>query len=149
MDDNYVSDTAQLLGSSVAHRGKKGKGRKDGASNGQAMMVLSEPEKLQSDDGFAQSLKRIKGPSGSLGDSLPSVRAQLAANAHTESKQLHKRTSKETTPLLGANSAHQEKGGGSSDSFELSGSNYHAVKSVSLPHSGKPKKGFKATAKRG
>ena len=117
MDLDNESDTAQLLGSNVARRGKKGKRRnQDYANGGHSMIVLSEPETLPVDDETreVQRLKRLRGLSGSLGDSLPSVRAQLAANMYAESKGLHMRSTIETTPLLGSKGA--EKGGGSNDS---------------------------------
>ncbi len=124
------SDTAQLLGSNIARRGKKGKRRNQDYVNGHSMTVLSEPETLPADDETreAQRLKRLRGLSGSLGDSLPSVRAQLAANLYAESSGLHKRSTKETTPLL---TKDEEKGGvsndsSSSDSLGLSGK-YDAV----------------------
>ena len=158
MDTNLESDTAQLLGSNVARRGgRRGKGRNaDSASNGQSMMVLSEPEVLPNNDGYtqqAQQLKRLKALSGSLGDSLPSVRAQLAANTYAESKEFHKRSIKETTPLLG-NVAHadEEKVGGTNDnsSFDAIGLK-GSYDSVSItPHSHKEQeKGWRAAAKKG
>ena len=94
------------------------------------MTVLSEPETLPGDDEIreVQRLKKLRGLSGSLGESLPSVRAQLAANMYAESSGLHKRSTKETTPLLIKDT---EKGGvsndsSSSDSIVLSGG-YDAV----------------------
>ena len=132
MDLENESDTAQLLGSNIARRGKKRKHRhQDPTSGGHSMTVLSEPETLPGDDDTreAQRLKRLRGLSGSLGDSLPSVRAQLAANKYAESNAgLHKRSTKESTPLLIKDA---EKGGvsndsSSSDSLVLSGS-YDAV----------------------
>lgn len=96
------------------------------------MTVLSEPEALPGDDEAreAQRLKRLRGLSGSLGESLPSVRAQLAANMYAESSGLHKRSMKESTPLLIKDT---EKGGvsndsSSSDSLVLSGNYDAAVK---------------------
>lgn len=131
MDLENESDTAQLLGSNIARRGKKGKRRnQDYVNGGHSMTVLSEPETLPGDDEIreAQRLKKLRGLSGSLGESLPSVRAQLAANMYAESSGLHKRSTKETTPLLIKDT---EKGGvsndsSSSDSLVLSGG-YDAV----------------------
>ena len=144
---DHDSDTAQLLGSSAARRGKRAKwGNRDCASNGHSMTVLSEPEGLPMDDETQEmrQLKRFKGLSGSLGDSLPSVRAQLAANLYAESRELHKRSRKETTPLL---ADRDEKGGGSNDSNDSSGlsAGYDSV----LKHSPTGKrKGLKAAVKK-
>lgn len=120
MDVENESDTAQLLGSNVAWRDRRGRRRNhEYVNNGQAMAVLSEPETLPNDDEAQEvQLKRLKGLSGSLDDSLPSVRAQrAAANMYAESRELHKRSTKESTPLL-AHNGHimDEKGGGSNDS---------------------------------
>ena len=127
MDLENESDTAHPLGLNIARRGKKGRRRnQDHVNSGHSMTVLSEPETLPADDEIreAQQLKRLRGLSGSLGDSLPSVRAQLAANLYAESSGLHKRSTKETTPLL--TKGDEEKGGvsndsSSSDSLGLSG----------------------------
>ena len=121
------SDTAQLLGSNVARRGKRGKRRNhDHVSNGQSMSVLSDPEGVLMDDEAqeVQQMKRLRVLSGSHGDSLPSVRAQLAASMYAESKQLHKRSSKESTPLLFKTETEKEgvPNDSSSDSIVLKGS---------------------------
>jgi hypothetical protein len=142
------SDTAQLLGSNIARRGKKGKRRnQDYVHNGHSMTVLSEPETLPADDDTreAQRLKRLRGLSGSLGDSLPSVRAQLAANLYAESNGLHKRSTKETTPLL---TKDEEKGGvsndsSSSDSLGLSGGYDAVVKHAPVTKGKRVKKAVK------
>ena len=144
------SDAAYLLGPNVARREKRGKRRKhEYMNNGQAMAVLSEPETLPNDDEAQKvQLKRLKGLSGSLENTLPSVRARLAANVCAESRELNTRSRKETTPLLGKDGG-DEKGGGSndssSDSLGLKGS-YDSITTTS-PVAGKEGR-FKAAAKK-
>ena len=148
--DDIESDTAHLLGSSVARRGKRRGGRRgqEHVSNGQSMSVLSDPEGLMSDEAQeVQQLKRLKILSGSH-DTLPSVRAQLASMQYAESKHLHTRSTKETTPLL--SDAEDEKGGGpddgSADSIGLKGSYDSLVIPPAVP--GKNSR-FGATARKG
>lgn len=154
MDVKNESDTAHLLGSNIARRNKRGKRRNlEHVSNGQAMAVLSEPDTLPNDDEAQKvQLKRLKGLSGSVDDSLPSVRSRLAANNYAESRELNTRSTKETTPLLGQDDhviVGEEKKGGSndssSDSLGLKGS-YDSIATAS-PVAGKGER-FKAAAKK-
>lgn len=147
-----MSDTAHLLGSNVARRNKRGKRRNhEYVSNGQAMAVLSEPDTLPNNDEAPNvQLKRLKGLSGSLDDSLPSVRSRLAANMCAESRGLNTRSIKETTPLIGQDDhLEDEKRGGSNDSSSddlgLKGS-YDSITTAS-PVAGKGDR-FKAAAKK-
>lgn len=152
MDLGNESDTAQMLGSNIARRGKRAKrGRnQEHANGGHSMTVLSEPETLTGDDETRELQRmRLRGLSGSLGDSLPSVRAQLAAgNIYAESSWLHRRSTKETTPLLTKDA---EKGGvsndsSSSDSVGLNGK-YDAAVEVTHPAATKGERVKKALKK--